>query len=249
MFAEIIDKLETDEKKAEKAEKTGKKKMASKSEKRKKVKEYIPYNNRELSWLDFNFRVLEEAMEHENPVMERVNFLSITASNLDEFFMVRVAGVLDQVHQGLKKQDPSGYTPKELLVKLAEKIHYFAKRQYSCLSHSILPELKKHNMSFSEIKKLNKEQLQFIDRYFDSEVFPVLTPLAVDTSRPFPLLANKSLNIAVRLNDSDGESVFAIIQVPSILPRFLEVPSKNEERIFVMLENVIMYKLKELFGE
>ena len=247
LFAEIIDKLETDEKKAEKAEKTGKKKMASKSEKRKKVKEYIPYNNRELSWLDFNFRVLEEAMEHENPVMERVNFLSITASNLDEFFMVRVAGVIDQVQQGLKKQDPSGYTPKELLGKLAEKIHYFAKKQYSCLSHSILPELKRYNMSFSEIKKLNREQLQFIDRYFESEVFPVLTPLAVDTSRPFPLLANKSLNIAVRLNNSDGESVFAIIQVPSILPRFLEVPSKGEERVFVMLENVIMYKLKELF--
>lgn len=217
------------------------------NEKQKKHKEYFPYNNRELSWLDFNFRVLEEAMEHENPVMERVNFLAITASNLDEFFMVRVAGVLDQIHQGLKKPDPSGYTPQELFDKLAEKIHYLAKKQYSCLSRSILPELKQNNMVFSEIEELNEKQLEYIEKYFQSDIFPVLTPLAVDTSRPFPLLANKSLNIAVRLKDSDEASVFAVIQVPSILPRFLEVPSKGEERVFVMLEKVIMYKLQELF--
>ncbi|MEE1057158.1 MAG: RNA degradosome polyphosphate kinase [Acutalibacteraceae bacterium] len=218
-----------------------------KAEKAKKHKEHIPYNNRELSWLDFNFRVLEEAMEHENPVMERVNFLAITASNLDEFFMVRVAGVLDQIHQGLKKQDPSGYTPKELFDKLADKIHYLAKKQYSCLSRSILPELKQNKMTFSEVEDLNKEQLAFVENYFITDVFPVLTPLAVDTSRPFPLLANKSLNIAVKLKNSDEEPVFAVIQVPSILPRFLEMPSKSDERVFVMLEKIIMYKLPELF--
>lgn len=216
-------------------------------EKNKKHKENIPYNNRELSWLDFNFRVLEEAMEHDNPVMERVNFLSITASNLDEFFMVRVAGVLDQIHQGLKKPDPSGYTPTELFDKLAEKIHFLVRKQYSCLTRSIIPELKQNKLTFAEIDELNKEQLEYIEDYFQNDIFPVLTPLAVDTSRPFPLLANKSLNIAVKLRDSDEEPVFAVIQVPSILPRFLEVPSKGERRIFVMLEQVIMYKLQELF--
>ena len=217
------------------------------TEKNKKHKEHIPYNNRELSWLDFNFRVLEEAMEHDNPVMERVNFLAITASNLDEFFMVRVAGVLDQVHQGLKKQDPSGLTPQELFDKLAEKIHYLVKKQYSCLSRSILPELKQKHLVFSEIDDLNSDQKRYIEKYFLNDIFPVLTPLAVDTSRPFPLLANKSLNIAVKLRDSDETSKFAVIQVPSILPRFLEVPSKGKERVFVMLEKVIMYKLQELF--
>ncbi len=232
---------------SEKDEKCVSVEKPEKSEKSKKHKEHFPYNNRELSWLDFNFRVLEEAMEHENPVMERVNFLAITASNLDEFFMVRVAGVLDQIHQGLKKQDPSGYTPVELFDKLAEKIHFLARKQYSCLNRSILPELKQNKMSFSEIEDLNKEQLKYIEDYFESDIFPVLTPLAVDTGRPFPLLANKSLNIAVKLKDSDEESVFAVIQVPSILPRFLEVPSDDDERVFVMLEKVIMYKLQELF--
>ena len=117
-------------------EKENKQLLIADLEKRKRNKDGIPYNNRELSWLDFNLRVLEEAMEHENPIMERVNFLSITASNLDEFFMVRVAGVLDQVHQGLKKKDFSGNTPKELFEKLSEKIHNFVRKQYSCLSRS-----------------------------------------------------------------------------------------------------------------
>ncbi|MEE0061584.1 MAG: polyphosphate kinase 1, partial [Acutalibacteraceae bacterium] len=238
----------TDKKEEEKnTEKNVEKTVEKATEKTKKHKEHIPYNNRELSWLDFNFRVLEEAMEHENPVMERVNFLAITASNLDEFFMVRVAGVLDQVHQGLKKQDPSGYTPQELFDKLAEKIHYLVKKQYSCLSRSILPELKQNHMLFSDIEDLNSEQKKYVDKYFLSDIFPVLTPLAVDTSRPFPLLANKSLNIAVKLKDSDESSKFAVIQVPSILPRFLEVPAKGKDRVFVMLEKVIMYKLQELF--
>ena len=217
-------------------------------EKRKKGKSDIPYNNRELSWMDFNLRVLEEAMEHENPIMERVNFLSITASNLDEFFMVRVAGVLDQIHQGLKKKDFSGNTPKELFEKLSEKIHTFVKKQYSCLSRSIMPDLKNHNMFFAKIKTLNKKQLEFVNKYFDSTVFPILTPMAVDTSRPFPQLLNKSVNIAVRLNGNGKKAKFAIIQVPSTtIPRFLEVPSDGGTRVFVMLEDIIMYHIQEVF--
>ncbi|HHZ06121.1 MAG TPA: RNA degradosome polyphosphate kinase [Clostridiales bacterium] len=212
------------------------------------VKSYgtFPYNNRELSWMDFNYRVLEEAMEHENPVLERVNFLAITASNLDEFFMVRVAGVLDQIHEGITRPDASGLTPAQVFQKLTEKIHFFAKKQYSSLTRSILPELQQNGLKFVSVEDLNNKQISFINKYFDDEIFPVLTPLAVDTSRPFPLLSNKSLNIAVLLQNSENESVFAVIQVPSIIPRFLELPF-SEDRSFILLENIIMYKLQELF--
>ncbi|MGN0550745.1 MAG: RNA degradosome polyphosphate kinase [Acutalibacteraceae bacterium] len=214
--------------------------------KKKKKKFDYPYNNRELSWVDFNIRVLEEATEKENPILERVKFLSITASNLDEFFMVRVAGIMEQIHEGYKKPDPAGLTPKEQLEKLSVKIHDFAKRQYSALNRSVIPVLKKNGLVFLSINELNEKQKKFINNYFEKIVFPVLTPMAVDTSRPFPLLANKSLNIAVRLKDLSRDSVFAIIQVPSILPRFLELPSNNG-RAFILLENIIMYKLQELF--
>ncbi len=215
-------------------------------ERKEKHKEKMPYNNRELSWLDFNSRVLEEAMEKENPVMEKLNFLSITASNLDEFFMVRVAGVLDQIHHGSKKPDASGYTPEKLMHKLSEKIHDFSKRQYSCYSRSIIPSLKNKNMRFLKVKEMNEKQLNFITQYFNSIVFPVVTPMAVDTSRPFPLLTNKSLNLAVRLSNQQNETFFALVQVPSILPRFLELPSTHG-RDFVLLEDIIAHFLPDLF--
>lgn len=205
----------------------------------------LPYHNRELSWLDFNSRVLEEAFEKENPVLERVKFLAITASNLDEFFMVRVAGVMDRMHSKPKEIDASGMTPEKQFEKLTEKIHEFSKKQYSCLHRSILPALKKQKLEFLTIKELSKVQKQEVDEYFEKFIFPVLTPLAVDTSRPFPLLANKSLNIAVRLS-KDGDNIFAVVQVPSILLRYFEVSSDNGRK-FVLLENIIIDKLSELF--
>lgn len=206
----------------------------------------MPYNNRELSWIDFNKRVLEEATKKENPIMERCNFLSITASNLDEFFMVRVAGLLDKIHHKSKYTDASGLTPSEAMKFLSEKIHEFSKRQYSCLNRSILPSLRANKISFIAPKELNGDQRHFVDEYFYNEVFPVLTPMAVDTSRPFPLLANKSLNIAVRLTNAENDEFFALVQVPSILPRFLELPSSNA-RTFILLEKVIELHLGELF--
>lgn len=206
----------------------------------------FPYNNRQLSWMDFNSRVIEEAFEKENPVMERVNFLAITASNLDEFIMVRVAGVIDQIEHGVKSSDLSGLTPKQQYAKLSEKIHEFSERQYRCLNRSILPVLKKHNIHFKKVSELNDTQKKHIDKYFDKVIFPVLTPMAVDTSRPFPLLLNKSLNIAVRLMNDEKETFFAVMQVPSVLPRFIELPSKNE-RDFILLENIILSRLDELF--
>ena len=205
----------------------------------------FPYNNRELSWLDFNSRVLEEAFEKENPVLERVKFLAITASNLDEFFMVRVAGVMDRMHSKPDEADPSGMNPVEQFDKLTEKIHEFVRKQYSCLRRSILPALKKNKLRFLKIDELNKTQKRAVDEYFEKFIFPVLTPLAVDTSRPFPLLANKSLNIAVRLH-KEGDDIFAVVQVPSIIPRFFEVQS-DSVRAFVMLEDIIISRLSELF--
>ena len=206
----------------------------------------MPYNNRELSWLDFNKRVLDEAVKKENPIMEKCNFLSITASNLDEFFMVRVAGVLDRIHHGIKIPDASGLTPREVMQCLSERIHDFSKKQYNCYNRSIIPSLNENGIVFKDIKELDEKQLEFVNEYFKKVVFPVLTPMAVDTSRPFPQLANKSLNIAVRLTDSDNEEFFAVVQVPSILPRFLELPS-GEGRVFVLLEKIIAAHLNELF--
>ena len=219
--------------------------MIEKNEKMEK--QQLPFINRELSWMDFNARVLEEAFEKENPVMERIRFLSITASNLDEFFMVRVAGVKEQVESGYNRADFSGLTPAKLLPQLNTKIYGFTERQYSCLHRSIVPALKKNGIMFVTPDQMSEKQTAFISDYFDTVLFPVLTPLAVDRSRPFPFLANKSLNLAVRLKSKKSEeSYFAVVQVPGILSRFLEVPSE-EGRVFVLLEDVITYKLESLF--
>ena len=206
----------------------------------------FPYYNRELSWMDFNDRVLDEALDKKNPIMERLRFLGITASNLDEFFMVRVAGVKAQIHSGYRAADLSGLTPSELLVKLTEKIRDFTEKQYSGLHRSILPALKKDRIRFLTPEEMNDRQKKYISDYFERVLFPVLTPLAVDRSRPFPILSNKSLNLAVRLKNGD-ETCFALVQVPSILSRFLEVPSETS-KVFILLENIIMYKINDLFG-
>lgn len=207
----------------------------------------IPYNNRELSWLDFNYRVLDEAFRKDNPIFERVKFLSIAASNLDEFFMVRVAGIMEQINLGYKKKDPAGFTPKQQLLKINEKTRGFLSKMYQCLKKSIKPALAQKNIYFLEIKDLNAAQKKYIDDYFNKIIFPVLTPLAVDQSRPFPLLSNKSLNLAVRLL-KNGETNFALVQVPSILPRFLELPSAaDEKKFFILIEDIIIKKLPQLF--
>lgn len=206
----------------------------------------IPYNNRELSWLDFNYRVLDEAFRKDNPILERVKFLAISAENLDEFFMVRVAGIMEQISSNYKKKDPAGFTPKQQLLKINEKTRDFLNKQYQCFKKSIKPALNLKNIYFLEIKDLNSEQKKYVDNYFNKIIFPVLTPLAVDQSRPFPLLANKSLNLAVRLL-KEGETNFALVQVPSILPRFLELPSEDEKKYFILMENIIIEKLPQLF--
>ncbi len=221
--------------------------------------------DRELSWLDFNARVLEESYEKENPLMERMRFLAITASNLDEFMMVRVAGVMDVAESKGEKVYPSGLTAKELLPMLDAKIRDFIDRQYSCLNRSILPQLEKVGIRFLGIDELDDQQKVHLDAYFEKVLFPVLTPMAVDRSRPFPRLANKSLNIVVRLREKSEDTadnkkkkkkkeqeVFAVVQVPSILPRFLELPETvrpdgGKQRSFVLLEDIIISHMALLF--
>lgn len=203
------------------------------------------YNNREISWLDFNLRVLEEAMDKNHPIMERIKFLSITASNLDEFFMVRVANVMDKLDEKPNDSDASGLKPKQLLNILSEKIHNFVDKQYSCLHRSIIPALRKHNIRFLQWSDLDDYQKRYVEDYFEKVIFPVLTPLAVDRSRPFPLLANRSLNIALEL-EKDKELNFGIVQVPSILNRYFEVPS-GEEKSYILLEDIIQNQMERLF--
>lgn len=155
------------------------------------------YVNRELSWLEFNYRILGEARDKTTPLFERLKFLSITASNLDEFFMVRVASLKDMVHANYTKRDIAGMTAQEQLDAIDGKTHELVENQYRTYNRMLLPLLKQHGLRVvTEHEKLTKEEAVYVDRYFEESVYPVLTPMAVDSSRPFPLIHNKSLNIA-----------------------------------------------------
>ena len=203
------------------------------------------YINRELSWLEFNERVLEEAFDKTNPILERFKFLAITASNMDEFFMVRVAGLMEQVYAGRIKKDIAGLTPRQQLEKISERIHEMVSRQYNCLNRSLLPQLKSDNIIFKRYSDLTQEQKDFAKQYFNTTLFPVLTPMAIDSSRPFPLVANKSLNLIVEL---DGEDMYAVVQVPSVVGRLVELPdSEGGAREFILLEDIIKHFADRLF--
>ncbi len=205
------------------------------------------YINRESSWVDFNDRVLGEAMG-DHPLMERLKFLAITGSNLDEFFMVRVAGLMEQVEAGWTGTDASGLTAREQVALVAEKAHRHVARQYACWKE-LRGELKREGILFPQIEELTGEQRAFVDTWFDDTVFPVLTPLAIDAGRPFPVVASRSLNICVRLRRLQVEDgvLFAVVQVPSILGRFLEVPRLGDHRCFVLLETLMIHRMAQLF--
>ena len=176
------------------------------------------YTNRELSWLLFNKRVLSEARDRQLPLFERLKFLSITASNLDEFFMVRIGSLVDMVNAGYVKKDISGMSPKEQLAVLMKETHDFMALQYSTYSRMLLPQLRQNGLCFVEHhEQLTQEQAQFVDRYFEENVYPVLTPMAVDSSRPFPLIRNKTLNIGALVSkkgEEGAETEFATVQCP-----------------------------------
>ena len=213
------------------------------------------YVNRELSWLEFDCRVLEEARDKTNPLFDRLKFLSITASNLDEFFMVRVASLKDMVHAGYKKPDIAGMTAQEQLDKISVRTHELVVQQYNTYNRSLLPALRNNGLNLIECHEdLTPEQGEFVDRYFREEVYPVLTPMAVDSSRPFPLVRNKSLNIAALLKKKDGdeELEFAMVQVPAVLPRIISLlvttdENHNETRNVIFLEEIIERNMQQLF--
>ncbi len=205
------------------------------------------FTNRELSWLDFNYRILGEAKDKNILLFERLKFLSITASNLDEFYMIRVASLKDMVHAKYDKPDIAGMTAKEQLKEINVKTHDFVTAQYNTYNRTLMPLMKSEKLYIKSHEELNDEQLSFIERYFNETIYPVVTPMAVDSSRPFPLIRNKSLNIAALL-DKDGEFEFATVQVPSVLPRFCTVPSENAEEVtIVLLEEIIEKFIDRLF--
>ena len=223
------------------------------------------FTNRELSWLKFNIRVLNEAEDDDVKLFERLKFLSITSSNLDEFFMVRIASLKDMVDADYKKKDISGMSAEKQLGILTKETHDFVKKQYEVYNKSLVPLLKKENLHIiSHGDELDSNEKKFIDEYFDEFVYPVLTPMAVDASRPFPLVRNKTLNIAalirkrkeenskkkkkdVYLGNVDADLDFAMVQVPSVLPRIVEIPCESEERKIIYLEYIIEKNIDKLF--
>ena len=207
------------------------------------------YTNRELSWLLFNKRVLSEAKDKKNPLFERLKFLSITASNLDEFFMVRVASLKDMVHAGYKKKDIAGMTVDAQLSCVNEETHRLVEQQYSVYNRSLLPRLLEEGLHIvRHHEELDKEDGVYVDRYFADNVYPVLTPMAVDSSRPFPLIRNKSLNLGalVKKKNGEGETEFAMVQVPSVLSRIVTIPGGKQTRV-ILLEEVIERNIQKLF--
>ena len=216
---------------------------------KKQYEKYENYYNRELSWLQFNYRILGEAKDKSLPLFERIKFLSITASNLDEFFMIRVASLFDLVHAGVKKKDIAGLTPEEQLEKIIPETKNMMNAQYSTLNRALLPLMEENGVKL--IKKytdLSEKQAKYVDKYFDKDVYPVLTPMAVDSSRPFPLISNKTLNIGALIRDKKKDVIdIATVQVPSVLPRIVELPSESGAREIILLEEIIEKNLSRLF--
>ncbi|WP_036745485.1 RNA degradosome polyphosphate kinase [Paenibacillus sp. UNC451MF] len=211
------------------------------------------YLNRDLSWIEFNWRVLEEAQDADTPLLERMKFLSIVSSNLDEFMSVRVAGVKDQIKAGYVKKDFTGYTPAGLFKRVMKRSAKMVAEQYKTY-RDISRQLAKEGIMFTDYEDLNLTQRKAMDEYFHEIIFPVLTPMAVDQSRPFPLVHTQALYLAVVLmkegEDPESEPYFAIVQVPSNLSRCIEVPvrSNSKKHEFVLLEELIEQHIQTLFS-
>jgi polyphosphate kinase len=211
------------------------------------------YLNRELSWLEFNARVLEEAVDPTNPCLERIKFLSIVSSNLDEFFEVRVAGLQEQLYAGLEPQDfpADGLAPTEQLARIDQRVHRLVADQYQLLHGELIPQLRQSGIEWVRLEELASTERAFVDGLFTSSVYPVLTPLAIDPGHPFPHVHNKSLNIALlveREHAGQLQELFAVVQVPAVLDRVVVLPGSPERVRFVLLEDVIAAHLGTLFG-
>ena len=207
------------------------------------------YFNRELSWLAFNRRVLEEAQDPTVPLLERLKFLAIFSSNLDEFFMVRVAGLQAQTHRTIAEVPPDGLTPHEQLQAISQRAHTLVDSAYRLWNEEMLPALRRAGIVIVRPEELAPTDLAVLDERFRTDIFPVLTPLAIDPGHPFPHLRNKSINLGIMFSrDHEGqEPGFGVIQVPSMLSRLLRVRVEGAVRAFVLLEDVIARHVKEFF--
>ncbi|MBP3413646.1 MAG: polyphosphate kinase 1 [Clostridia bacterium] len=203
------------------------------------------YINRELSWLEFNHRVLLQALAGDNPVFERMKFLSIVISNLDEFFMIRVAGLRHLVNTGCEKRDPAGMTPKEQLSAISKRAHELMDTEYA-VYRSVLAELELRGISVITASELNEEQLAFCGDYFDQTLYPLITPIAVQQGTPFPLIPGRSLNLGVLCSAREGKQNLFIISIPSGVDRLLPLPCKSGN-VFIPVEEVVRLRLSTLF--
>lgn len=208
------------------------------------------YFNRELSWLKFNQRVLSEAIDIHNPLLERLRFIAITSSNLDEFFMIRVAGLRHQALNGIIKYDAAHMDARAQLKAIDESVKRLVRMQYTYL-HKVLNQCQNEGLFFKNIAQLEVEQIEWLRIYFEKNIYPVVTPLAVDSGHPFPFLANHTINTIVQIKRQVAENIerkIAILPIPSVLSRIIEIPSKNKkEHVFVYLEDVIGYFANHFF--
>src|ERR1700730_4087305 len=207
--------------------------------------------NRELSWLEFNRRVLEEAQDPTQPLLERVKFLTIFSSNLDEFFEIRVAGIKQQIESETSNVGPDGLSPTETFNNIQRVVRQLVATEYALWNDELAPELAKNGIRIREVAQLGAKRATWARRYFQEEVFPMLTPLAVDASHPFPQLLNKSHNLLVRAKaQRGGEPLHAIVQVPRVVPRLILMPrGKGEDETwdYIYLASLIKQHIGELF--
>ena len=210
------------------------------------------YFNRELSWLAFNRRVLEQAQNDRHPLLERVRFLAIVCSNLDEFFEIRVAGLIQQVDSGVTESSMDGLSAREQLRRIHSVVVSLVEDQFQCWQKQLVPALAAENILIRSAKDLTPAELTWVTTYFREQVYPVLTPLALDQSHPFPQLGNKTLNVAVSLDNPDtteNEKLVAIIPVPRILQRLVAIaPAKSGPQRYLFLSDIIKLCAGELFS-
>lgn len=202
--------------------------------------------NRELSWLEFNNRVLEEAVDENNPLFEKLKFCAITSSNLDEFFMVRVASIVEQIHARFTIPDIAGFTPEGQLTQIRLRVRKMVEDEYICY-RKLLDELREQKIYIVKPEDLNEAQKKYVTEYYYDTVFPIITPMVMDSSRPFPLILNKSLNIALFIEGKDDSVMFGTVQVPSVIGRIIKIPSHSREMICILLEDVIKMFAQDLF--
>jgi polyphosphate kinase len=205
--------------------------------------------NRHLSWMQFNDRVLEEACDEANPVLERVKFLAITASNLDEFVEVRVAGLLQQVEHGIREPGPDGKIPEEVLKELAAKIHQFVGRQYECWRDILVPALAEESIRVLSRAELGPAAREYIENFYTKSVEPLLTPVTVDPAHPFPHVLNKALCVAFLLKKKrrSSQTFLGVVTVPRALPRLVLLPSEEGKVEYVFLHDVVHAFAKRLY--